>query len=284
MQTGKVKTTMRQPMRLHVLGLLPLVLSAVGCGVVSDAVARSRGEPTRSEVEARRVEAEATEERKAEREREQRRAEKAARVEHEKAVAAEAAEAAQRENTARAAREQAARDLEHSCAASRPDRLADVKKEVHDWAVILEKLGPFEDWVLKHCKLHEDTRGIEVSRQRTASGSVVVRTKHVGEEDVMACNAPLPATMTMWKVRKILDAHGEDSAEAAEIYSGRFAAENGLCVQFDAVTGVRLFVRMYDFDGIKKILALKLAAAPPPSDKPAPARVDAIVPPTPGNW
>lgn len=147
--------------------------------------------------------------------------------------------------------------LEQSCAASRAERVADVKKEVHDWAVVLEKLAPFEKWTTTHCKEHVDTRGVEVSRERTGVGKVVVRTKEVGKEDDMTCDAPLPPGMTMWKVRKILDAHEDDSSEAPVIYEGRFVAENRECVVFDRAAGFDWFVRMYDFDGMKRILGGK---------------------------
>lgn len=235
--------------RLRLLGLLStvaLVVTSSGCADALNAITPEAQRSPRSPRVAPTIKPS-----EAASENEKRMAEADAKRAAEEKTAAEMKAAA--DASAKADREA----LGESCAASRRERIADVQKEVKTWAAILKEIAPFEKWAVAHCKQHVDTRGVEVSRERTGVGKVVVRTREVGIEDDVTCDAPLPAAMTKWKVRKILEANADDSDEAQVIYQGRFDGENGRCAQFDHDAGLGLHVRMYDYDGIKKILEAK---------------------------
>lgn len=177
-------------------------------------------------------------------------------VEHARQREAERqAEKDRRAAEAREQNEREAREQEKACNDSRPERLADLKKQIGDFHAEMKKLAPHVDWISKHCK-YEDTRGIKITRQRTADG-VIIRTKAVGQEDDVTCNAPRPAGLTQAMVERgvYLDSIEADSPTA--LYSGEHDTMNLRCEKLDKAAGVDFFVQIGDFDAQKKILAAK---------------------------
>jgi hypothetical protein len=154
-------------------------------------------------------------------------------------------------------KEQAERELEQSCAGTRSERLADLKDKTRDFHAELKKLGPHLDWIEKHCK-HEDTRGILVQRQRVKDG-VIVRTKQVGEEYDVTCDAPLPKGVTKEMANRATYFNSLEADDPLVLYysvdRNRFGQENSRCASADRAAGVDLFVKVTDMEAQKAILA-----------------------------
>lgn len=153
--------------------------------------------------------------------------------------------------------ERRASALAAKCEASRPVRLADLKEKIKDYHAEIKKLAPHVEWIEKHCK-QEDTRGVLVERERTKSG-VIVRTKAVGLEEDVTCNAPMPAGLTKGRAARIIYWNTLEPTDSVNLNydSDRndFGQENSLCAAVDRAAGIDLHVTMSDFEGQKAILA-----------------------------
>jgi hypothetical protein len=179
----------------------------------------------------------------------------------------------QKRDAENAAREKAAADQkvtdakrahEDMCTRTRPDRLAELKKAIIAYETQVQKVMPHEAWLQKHHCGYHDTRGILVSRERTAGG-VIIRTKHVGDEAELKCDAPLPKGLSLDMVEWYVDfddkapIYGSDAKDGVEAKYGR---TNGGCEDADRPFGIDFSIRPSDPDVVEKANAILKRAAP----------------------
>jgi hypothetical protein len=98
-------------------------------------------------------------------------------------------------------------DEADQCKASRPARLADMKRALRAEVAQYKKAAPFYRWVLKHCELVavDDRVGVQCDTSKTPAG--------------------LDTTTAYW----VLTYDGTD-----RLYDGKFASENESCEFWDA--------------------------------------------------
>jgi len=154
-------------------------------------------------------------------------------------------------------KERERRELEESCASTRAERLAYLKQTIKDYYAEVKELQPHYKWITAHCK-YEDTRGVLVQRERTKDG-VIIRTKAVGEEDALTCDAPKPAGVTQERVKRTLWLESREQTDPIGLnYAtnrNQFGTVNSRCAAADKAAGVDFYVTMTDVEGHKAILA-----------------------------
>ena len=167
-----------------------------------------------------------------------------------------AAEKAAAEKAVADQKERERRALEDSCAQTRPQRLADLEEKIRDFHAEMKKIAPHVDWLVAHCK-YEDTRAILVQRQRVKDG-VIVRTKQVGQENDVTCDAPLPKGLTQEQADRATYFNSLEKDDPLVLYysvdRNDFGQENSRCASADSAAGVDLYVKLFDIEAQKAIL------------------------------